>query len=203
MNMKTILTVLAALTLAGTAGAADNYMLDSDHTSVGFSVKHLMVSKVSGSFAEVSGSLVYDAEEPAASSVEVTIKTASIDTNNDDRDAHLRSWDFFYAEKYPEITFESTSVATEGDAWVVTGKLTMHGTSRLVSIPFTVNGPVIDPWGKTRMGIEAETITLDRKDFGLTWNKALETGGVAVGDEVKISIDFEAVRTEAAATEPE
>ena len=196
MSMMKALTVFAALALAGTAAAADTYLLDSTHASVGFSVRHLMVSKVAGSFADVSGTVTYDAEDPARSSVSVTIKTASIDTNNDDRDQHLRSADFFDAEKYPEITFVSTSVEAKGDALVVTGKLSMHGTTRLVSIPFTVNGPVKDPWGKTRMGIEGETITLDRKDFGLTWNKALETGGVAVSDDVKISIDFEAVRSQ-------
>jgi len=193
-TIKTLCVATLLVALSGAAHATELFTIDSNHASVGFSIKHMVVSKVRGSFGDVSGTITYDPEDLSRSGVKVSIKTASVNTNNGDRDAHLRSPDFFDAEKNPEITFTSDTIERRGDGFVAQGKLTMHGVTREVSIPFTLNGPLTDPWGMTRIGIEAEPIVLDRTDFGLTWNKVLETGGVLVGNEVQVFIDLEAVR---------
>jgi polyisoprenoid-binding protein YceI len=170
------------------------YQIDSAHSAAHFSVRHLMVSNVRGEFTKLSGTVVYDAANPANSSLEARVEVASISTREPQRDAHLKSPDFFDAEKFPELTFRSKQVVNEGDEWKVKGDLTIHGVTREVTL--AVEGPtpeVKDPWGGYRIGATAET-KIHRKDFGLIWNMALEAGGVVVGDEVKISIEIEAMR---------
>lgn len=194
MQLKNMITTLVLTALiAIPAAAADTYAIDGAHSSVGFTVRHMVVSKVRGSFTEIKGSIQYDSEDVTKSSVSVTIPAESVNTANSDRDEHLRNADFFDVENHPELSFVSSSVSKKGDGFLLEGMLTMHGVSKPVEIPFQVNGPIQDPWGNTRMGIETEAITLDRRDFGLTWSKTLETGGLVVGDEITIEINLEAV----------
>src|ERR1017187_9501051 len=170
------------------------YQIDSAHSAAHFSVRHMMVSNVRGEFTKLSGSLAYDAANPANSSIEARVEVASISTREPQRDTHLKSADFFDAEKFPELTFRSKQVVNEGGEWKVKGDLTIHGVTREVSL--TVEGPtpeVKDPWGGYRIGATAET-KIHRKDFGLVWNMALEAGGIVVGDDVKITIELEAMR---------
>ena len=168
------------------------YELDPAHSHVGFSVRHMMVSKTKGRFAEVRGT-VQIAEDPLASFVEVEIPVASIDTRDETRDGHLRSADFFDADNHPVLRYRSTSVtALGGDRWVVDGELTVRGVTRAVPLEVTFEGGAKDPWGGSRIGFTARA-DLDREAFGLTWNQALETGGVLVGKQVRIDIEAEAV----------
>jgi polyisoprenoid-binding protein YceI len=184
---------LAAVTLIpASTFAADKYAIDASHTSTDFSVKHMVITNVKGGFADISGVIMYDENDVAKSSVDVTIKTASINTNNEKRDDHLRSADFFDAEKHPDITFKSKSVSKTDEGMIMVGTLTIKGTSKEVSIPFEITGKVDDPWGSTRIGAEGN-LTIDRRDYGLTWNKALETGGLVVGNDIKIELNVEAV----------
>lgn len=190
--------LLSAATFALTATplsatAAERYVVDPSHTEVGFSVTHMMINRVRGGFNEFEGVIRYDEDDPTKTSVEGEIATASIDTDHEKRDKHLRSDDFFWVEKYPTIRFESTAVRRQGDDLVLTGDLTMRGVTREVEIPFEITGTVTDPWGKTRLGFVGET-TLDRKEFGINWNKTLDSGGVVVGDEITIELAGEAVR---------
>jgi polyisoprenoid-binding protein YceI len=171
------------------------YRADLDHSSVGFSVRHF-VTPVPGRFRDFSATLRYDRDDPSRSSVEFRVKAASIDTDNDDRDAHLRSADFFDAARYPELTFASTGVrALEATRFEVTGDLSIHGVVRRVTLPVTLLGLVRTPQGE-RIGFET-AFTLDRKDFGITWNRVLEGAGALLGDEVKVTISIEALRAPA------
>jgi polyisoprenoid-binding protein YceI len=168
--------------------------LDAAHSHAEFSVRHLMISTVKGRFPEVAGKVVVDEVNPAKSQVEVTIGVASIDTREAQRDGHLKSADFFDVEKYPNITFRSTRIdgAING-AFKVVGDLTIRDVTREVVLDVTSEGRGKDPWGGERSGYSATT-KIKRGDFGLTWNMALETGGVVVGDEIKISLDVELVK---------
>src|SRR5438445_7849664 len=171
---------------------AGTYALDASHSEVGFSVRHLMVSKVKGRFSDVSGTITI-AEDPLASSVEVAIGTASIHTRDEQRDAHLRSPDFFDVEQYPNMTYRSTKVTPAGKGrWLVEGDLSLHGVTRNVPLEVSFEGAASDPWGGLRAGFSARA-ELDREDFGLGWNQVLETGGVVVGKKVNIEIEAEAV----------
>ncbi|HNX50808.1 MAG TPA: YceI family protein [Thermoanaerobaculaceae bacterium] len=194
MKSHLIVGIALALLVATGALAADTYTIDPAHSNVGFSVKHMMVSTVRGVFSDVKGTITADPADLAKSGVEVEIAAASISTSNTDRDNHLRSADFFDVGKYPTITFKSTRVERKGDAFLATGVLTMKGMSKEVALPFTVAGPVVDPWGNTRYGLEFDRVKLSRKDFGLLWNKAIETGGVVVGDEVTVDLAVELVK---------
>ncbi|MGH9616954.1 MAG: YceI family protein [Acidobacteriaceae bacterium] len=170
------------------------YAIDPTHTSVHFSVRHLMVSNVRGEFTKLTGTVKFDPEKLENSSVEATIDATSISTRDPQRDGHLKSADFLDAEKFPSIAFRSRKIETHSGGGKITGDLTIHGVTR--EIVLDVEGPtpeIKDPCGKQRIGASA-TAKLNRKDFGLTWNAALETGGVMVGDEVKITIDVEVVR---------
>jgi polyisoprenoid-binding protein YceI len=170
---------------------ATTWQIDAAHTNVEFAVRHLMISTVKGRFGDVAGSLTLDESDPTAAAIEVTIKTASIDTRQEQRDAHLRSPDFFDAEKYPLISFRGTRI--EGDAeseFRLYGDLTIRKVTREIVLNVTREGQGGDPWGGQRVAFSA-TGKIDRKAFGLTWNQALETGGVVVGDEIKISVDVE------------
>jgi polyisoprenoid-binding protein YceI len=168
------------------------YALDATHSRLGFSTRHAMVTTVRGAFKEFSGDAVVNTETPADSKVTVTISTASIDTGVADRDAHLRSADFFDAETYPELTFVSTDVERDGDDWTITGDLTIKGVTKPITIDFESTGSARDPFGNTRIGFEGRT-TINRKDWGLTWNATLETGGFLVSDKIKLDFDISAI----------
>ena len=167
--------------------------IDPAHSTVQFSVRHLVISKVHGAFTRWSGTIDYDAANPSESKVSAKIETASIDTREAARDQHLRSADFFDAEKYPQITFESTKVQKlDVDRYRITGDLTIHGVTREVVLETEYLGAAKDPWGNERRGFQAKT-SLNRKDFGLSWNQALETGGVLVGEKVEIALDLQTI----------
>lgn len=186
-------TLALALTLLSAVAWAGVLPVDKSHSNVEFKVGHL-TGKVSGRFTDFDGTINVDPAKPATGSVTFTIRTASVDTNEPKRDAHLRSEDFFNAEKYPEITFRSSSIKPAGkDRYNVTGTLTMRGISRQLVLPVTFLGWVKDPWGNTKGGFELET-KLNRKDYDIVWNKTLDSGGVLVGDEVAISINLEVAK---------
>ena len=167
--------------------------IDPTHSEVELVVRHMMVAKVRGRFREFSGTISV-AEAPEESTVEATINAASIDTGDPNRDAHLRGPDFLDVERYPEITYRSTSVRhKDGDRWDVTGDLTVRGVTRTITIDVEFCGLVTDPWGNQRAGILGTT-EIDRDDFHLTWNQALDSGGFVLGKGVKVDLDIEAVR---------
>ena len=187
------IAVAVVLSLAGIA-TADSYKIDPPHTSVTFSIAHLVISEVKGRFNEFEGELTVDPATPTlVTGGHGVIQTKSIDTGNKQRDDHLRSPDFFDVEKFPTITFTGTEVVVESGKPVFVGNFTMHGVTKDIRVPITVKGPITDPWGKTRIAFAATT-TLNRKDYGLTWNKALEAGGLMVGEDVTIEIKAEAVK---------
>jgi polyisoprenoid-binding protein YceI len=169
---------------------AGTWELDAAHSSVSFSVRHLMVSKVRGQFTDFTADIV-TAEDPLASRVTAVVQMASIDTRDSGRDEHLRTNDFFDIENHPTMTFTSTSVEGSGTDYKVHGDLTIKGVTQPVTFDLEVGGVAKDPWGNTKTGFTAST-TINRKDFGLTYNAALETGGVMIGDKVTIDIDIEA-----------
>jgi polyisoprenoid-binding protein YceI len=169
------------------------WAIDPVHSSVEFAVRHLMITTVKGRFADVQGTVVLDDATPAGSSAEITIQASSIDTREPQRDAHLRSADFFDAEKFPTLTFRSTSVRDwNAEGFTLVGDLTIHGVTREVALEVTSEGQTKDPWGGERAGFTATT-KIKRSDFGLTWNQLLETGGLAVSDDVKIALDVQLV----------
>jgi polyisoprenoid-binding protein YceI len=168
--------------------------IDLAHSSVHFSVKHMVISKVRGRFAKFSGKLELDEQDPTRSTVEVRIDASSIETGVAERDAHLRSPDFFDVEKFAELTFASKRVErVSDDRYRVIGDLTIRGVTKEVALEVEAGGTTKDPWGNERAGFTAHT-RVDRKDFGLEWNKVIETGGVVVGDRVDIDLDVEGVR---------
>lgn len=169
------------------------WKIDPTHSDVEFAVKHLMITTVKGRFSDVEGEIVIVPGNPSASTVSATIKAASIDTRAGQRDDHLRSADFLHAESFPEITFRSTRIAGDGSSFKVIGDLTIRGTTREVILDATNEGSTKDPWGGERIAFTAKT-RIDRRDYGLTWNQAIESGGVMVGTEVKISIEIQAVK---------
>jgi len=171
--------------------ALDTYNIDPVHSTVGFSVSHLVISNVKGKFNEFSGAVVVDGKK--IKEAKGTIQTKSLDTGNAKRDADVRGPDFFDADKYPTITFQSKRVEEKGDETIVTGDFTMHGVTKEISLRVKLSGPIKDPWGNTRIGLAAKT-TLNRKDYGLMYNKVLETGGLMVGDEIEIEINAEATK---------
>lgn len=166
--------------------------IDAAHSEVVFQVRHL-VTKVRGRFREFEGTVQVNEQQPAQATVNVTIQAASIDTAQPDRDTHLRSADFFAVDQFPTLTFASTAVTKKSDeAFDVVGNVTIHGVTRQVVLPMSFLGTAKDPWGNQRYGFEGE-LTLNRKDYGLSWNATLETGGFLVGDEVKISLQIQAI----------
>ncbi|MBP2477850.1 polyisoprenoid-binding protein YceI [Crossiella equi] len=171
-----------------------DYAIDVSHSRVGFVARHAMVTKVRGAFNEFDGRIKVDGDNPANSSAVVTINAASIDTRNAQRDEHLRGSDFLELEKFPRIQFVSTSVVQDGDTFSLTGDLTIKDVTREVTIDFTFEGTAKDPFGNTRVGFEGTT-TISRKDFGITWNAALETGGVLVSDKIVLEFEVSAVRS--------
>lgn len=188
------LIALSVLVLPAIASAS-TWVIDPDHSSVGFKVRHLMVSNVKGSFTSFKGTVELDEKDVTKSKVTVAIDTESIDTNVQKRDEHLRSADFFDVAKYPTMTFSAKKIAQNGQGRLaITGDLTLHGVTREVTLDTdALSAESKDPWGNIRRGTTA-TATINRKDFGLTWNAALETGGFAVGDEVAITLEIEMIR---------
>ncbi|MEV0289975.1 MULTISPECIES: YceI family protein [unclassified Kribbella] len=176
------------------AALSGDYTIDTAHSRVGFVARHAMVTKVRGSFDEFEGALHLDGENPANSSGQVTIQAKSIDTRNSQRDDHLRSNDFLDMDNHAEISFVSTAVKQDGDAnFTVTGDLTVRGVTKSLDIPFEYTGSATDPFGNQRVGLEG-SVVINRKDFGVNWNAALETGGVLVSEKVTLEIEVSAIK---------
>ena len=189
------LIALALMVAAPLAASADTWQIDPVHTTVGFTVRHMMISNVRGQFTKVAGTITAKDSDPASVKVEATIETSSIDTRSADRDADLKSANFLDVAKYPTMTFKSKKIEPAGTGkWKMVGDLTLHGVTKEVTLDVEgPTAPIKDPYGNTRAGASATT-KINRKDFGLAWNKALEAGGAVVGDEVTVSIDVEAVK---------
>ena len=185
-------TTLAAVRPGGALPMEGKWDVDVMHTSVGFSVQHMVVSHVTGRFDKFSGSIVADSKDLSKSSVEFTIQAGSIDTNVPARDAHLKSADFFDAAKYPTITFKSSGMDKKEDgSYVAHGAFTMHGVTKTVDLPFTVVGPIKDAFGMIRFGLQSK-LKVNRQDYGVKWNQNLDSGGLVVGNDVDIEINLEA-----------
>ncbi len=191
MRISPMTLALATTLFAGSALAEPaEWSVDAAHARVGFSVPHMVVSDVEGQFKTFSGKVVLDDADLTKSSVELSVDVASIDTDNADRDKHLRSGDFFAADKHPKITFKSTKIKKAGKAYKVTGDLTIRGVTKSVTLDVTLTDPVTNPWGKQVRGVKVSG-KLKRQDFGVSWNKSLDKGGVLVGDEVTLNIKLE------------
>ena len=196
-NRKTDTAAVESTFDTGTSAVEDisgAYTLDVTHTRLGFSARHAMVTTVRGAFTGFEGSATIDTANPANSKVELGIDVASVETGVADRDGHLKSGDFFDAENFPKISFSSTSVERDGTDWQITGDLTIKDNTLPVTIVFEETGSAKDPFGNLRVGFEGGT-TINRKDWGLVWNAALETGGVLVSEKVKLEFDISAIRT--------
>ena len=179
---------------AAIADLSGTYTVDPAHSRLGFTARHAMVTSVRGYFADAAGTVTLDAAKPAASSASVTLQVASVETGNADRDNHLRSGDFFAAEDYPEITFSASGVEVVDDEhFRVTGDLTIKGVTKPVTVDLEFTGSAKDPFGNYRAGFEGSA-TVNRKDWGLTWNAALETGGVLVSEKIKLDFDISLVK---------
>lgn len=171
-----------------------NWALDASHSSVDFSVRHMMIAQVKGSFNEFSAVITADPQDLTTASIQFNIELASVDTRSEDRDNHLRSADFFEVEKYPTMTFTSTNIEkVDEDEYKVTGDLSLHGVTRQETFTVTYEGTGKDPWGNEKVGFSVAG-KLNRSDYGLTWNAALETGGVLVGDQIKVSLQIQAAK---------
>lgn len=194
MRQRTILFLLAVVLLGWAAAAgADSYSIDPAHSSLAFDIRHF-VSKVPGRFKDFEGTIAYDPTSPAATTVEITARAESIDTDNDRRDQHLRSPDFFHVEQFPTLSFKSKKVAADGaNRLEVTGDLTIHGVTKEVTVPVDVLGTFQMPDGSAKAGFET-TFTIDRKQFGIEWNRVLDQGGAVLGDDVNIHVAIEANR---------
>jgi polyisoprenoid-binding protein YceI len=188
------------MTTTATPSTSTTWTIDPTHTLVEFSTKHMMITTVKGRFTDVKGTIVTDDRDPSQSSAEVTIATASVSTGTDARDEHLRSADFFDVEKFPAITFRSTRIdggsLTPGAGFTVVGELTVRDVTKEVTLAATFEGAGKDPWGNEKASFAATT-KIDRREFGLTWNAALETGGLLVSNDIKISIEAQAVKATA------
>ena len=183
----------ATIETAPGATTKTTWKLDPSHTLVEFSAKHLMITTVKGRITDVEGTIVMDEKNARNSSVEATLKAVSIDTRTEQRDQHLRSADFLNAELFPEIKFRSTKIEGDKDSFKLTGDLTIRDVTRPITLDIRFEGQQTDPWGGERVGFSGSG-KIDRRDFGLTWNQALETGGVVVGNDVKINLEVEAVK---------
>jgi polyisoprenoid-binding protein YceI len=190
-------TATLALTASVATAAPHAYVVDKGHSEAGFKVRH-MLTKTAGRFDDFAGKILFDPEKPESSSVEFRIRAASIDTDLPDRDKHLRSGDFFDAENHPEIVFKSESIRRTGkDLFDVTGTLSIRGIEKRITLPVTYYGQSRDPWGGDRVGFST-AVTLNRKDFGMVWNKALDQGGFLLGDEVWVTLEIEAAKDKTA-----
>lgn len=191
---KTIFAIFFVMVTSLTASSQINWKIDAAHSNVLFTVSHMVISEVTGSFREFDATLTQTGNDLTGSKLNAKIMVNSINTDNEGRDKHLRSADFFETEKYPEITFLSKSFEKVGDnKYKITGDLTMHGITKTVVLDVKYNGQMTDPWGNTKAGFKAVT-NINRKDFGLTWNKTLDAGGLLVGEDISININAEMVK---------
>lgn len=183
------------MTTATTSSVTGTYTIDPSHSQIGFGARHAMVTKVRGQFKEFSGTGFFDAETPANSNLQVTIQAKSIDTNNADRDGHLRGNDFFSMDEFPLITFASTAFSkADAETYSVTGDLTIKGVSKSITFNLDYTGSAVDPYGNARVGFEGK-VTINRKDWGINFNAALETGGVLVGEKISLEFEISAIRS--------
>jgi polyisoprenoid-binding protein YceI len=187
-----LLAVVVWCPLAAYAESA-RWSLDPDHSTVEFRVAHMIVSKTSGRFTDYAGFIDMDAEVGTVKAIEVTIKAGSVNTNHEKRDTHIRNVDFLDVEHYPTITFKMKSYKKAAEGFLAVGDLTLHGVTKEVTLAGQYNGSTKDPWGNTRAGFSAEG-KLNRKDFGMVWNKTLDSGGLVVGDEVQIRLEIECIK---------
>ena len=185
--------LVIALLAAIPALAADTYTFDKAHTKIGFSAQHLVISTVEGRFKDFDGTITLDPNDISKSSVKVTIKTASVDTDNASRDNDLRNSEFLDVAKYPEMTFVSDNIEKRGTGYVATGTFTLKGVSKTIELPFSLGGPIDDPWGNSRIAVQAST-KIDRKDYGVNYNQAMKNGTALVGNEVTINLTVEATK---------
>ena len=192
IKIKKFLAILSLFVFIETIFGGDTYKIDPSHAEIGFSVAHLVISKVKGHFNEFEGSLVLD-ENGKLSKAEATIQAKSIDTGLKKRDDHLRSPDFFSADEFPLITFKNVKVVKKGEKELMLGEFTIRDVTKKLELPFVLKGPIKDPWGNHKIGLEA-TATINRKDFGVAWNQKTETGAWVVGEEVELLINFEATK---------
>lgn len=193
MNMRNLFVALLGVGLLAAPVHADHYAIDPHHTELAFSVRHMAISDVRGSFKSFSGHFDYDPAHPADFNASATIDVASIDTRVPDRDADLRSPNFFEAEKYPHITFSVTRAEGRGGEVVLVGELTMKGIAKEIQVPITIAGPIIDPWGNQRVGFSGST-TINRQDWNIAFNGKLATGDLVVGDQVTLTINVEGIK---------
>lgn len=186
---------LGAMVCFPTAAHAEpaRWNVDPEHSTIEFRVAHMVVSKTAGRFMDYAGFIDMDAEAGAVKAIEATIKTGSVNTNHEKRDAHLRNADFFDVERYPTMTFKMKSYKKTAEGYTALGDFTLHGVTREITLAGHYNGAAKDPWGNTRAGFSAEG-TVNRKDFGMVWNKTLDSGGLVVGDEVQIRLDIECIK---------
>ncbi len=191
---KTLLIAVSALMIMATPGKADKWNIDVAHSTLTFEVSHLVISKAKGRFTDFTGSIDFDGKDISKGKVEIIAQIASVDTDNEDRDEHLRSAEFFDAEKYPTMSFKSTKVSDVKDGkFKLTGDLTIKNVTRSVTFDCEFRGVVNDPWGNTRAGFSAAT-TIDRQNFNVSWSSILEGGGLALGNDVKLILEFEATK---------
>lgn len=188
-----VLASFVTLCMTTMVQAADTYTLDTAHTLVGFSARHLVIYKVKGKFHTYEATLIYDEQDITQSALRGRIQAASLDTDHEKRDTHLRSEDFLYVDKFPEITFASTRVEKRDTGYVLIGDLTIRGVTKEVAVPFTITGKIIDMRGQTRIGIEAN-LRINRQDFGVSYSKVMDNGGLVVSDTVDIELIAEAVK---------
>src|SRR5438270_7275948 len=194
MRNKIFATALLTILVAALpALAADTYNFDKVHTRIGFTAQHLVISSVDGRFKDFDGTITLDPNDLTKSSVKVTIKTASVDTDNASRDNDLRNSEFLDVAKYPEMTFVSDKIEKRGTGYVATGTFTLKGVSKTIELPFTLGGPIEDPWGNSRIAVQAST-KINRKDYGVNYNQAVRNGTALVGNEVTINLTIEATK---------
>ncbi len=195
MKNKFISLIIVLLIFSSELFSQQIFKIDPTHSTIGFKVSHMVVSKVRGKFNEFDATFQYHPTDLSKWHVKAIIKTASIDTDNKKRDDHLRSPDFFDAAQYPEIIFESTRFTKTEDGYVVTGNLTMRGVTREIQLPFEFSGPITDPWGNQRVGVEGRT-KIDRFDYNIRWSKTMDNGGLVVGRDVIIEINAEFIKAQ-------
>lgn len=199
--LKKLPIIIAALVIIAVGAQAETWKIDAIHSTIGFSVSHLVISKISGNFREFEGTIEFDGKNLAGGSVELTAMIASVDTDNEKRDGHLKSAEFFDGGEFPTMSFKSTSVEVgNGNEFKLIGDLTIKDVTKEVTFDCVLNGLINDPWGDTRAGFSAKT-TINRQDFGVSWNKTLDTGGFMVGNDVTISLDLEVVQEKPEETE--
>ncbi len=191
-----VLGTLLGLWVSPVQAETARYDVDMDHSTLGFSVAHMVVSRTTGRFMEATGFVEMDAEAKEFKTIETTIKTASVNTNHQKRDTHLKGADFFDVEKYPAMTYKMKSYQKAGDTYTAIGDLTLHGVTKEITLVGTFNGAAKDPWGNVRAGFAASG-KINRKDFGMNWSKSLDNGGLVVGDDVTLQLEVECIKAKA------